>query len=73
MIGSYSPIPAGSSVVEASSALDGCGALLQMGRAPMFINDTIVRRQVQGTTQVVYDGATMPLVNIFTSHLITGP
>jgi hypothetical protein len=73
MTGSYSPSPTGSSAGRGACALDGCGALLQFGRDPTSGNDTIVRRQVHGTTQVVYDDGTMPLVTIWTPHLITGP
>jgi hypothetical protein len=71
-IGSYPPIPTGQSAAS-SAALDGCGALLQISRGPMTLEDTIVRRQVQGSSQVVYDEATTPLVKIHISYLITGP
>ena len=54
------------------SSIDG-GALLQIASGPMVLEDTIVRRQVQGSSQVVYDEATMPLVKIHISYLITGP
>jgi hypothetical protein len=71
-VGSYPPPPVGQQI-QASAALDGCGALLQMSSGPATFEDTIVRRQVQGSSQVVYDEATNPLVKIHISYLITGP
>jgi hypothetical protein len=70
-IGSYPPLPAGQSLAVAAT-LDGCGALLQICSGPMVSEGTIVRRQVQGSSQVIYDDATMPLVKIG-FYLITGP
>jgi hypothetical protein len=71
-LGSYPPLPVGQTL-GSSVALDGCGALLQTSRGPGVFEDTIVRRQVQGSSQVVYDEATNPLVKIHISYLITGP
>jgi hypothetical protein len=77
MIGSYPPVPTGQGVYASTgqAALDGCGALLQMSKysGPMGFENTIVRRQVQGNSLVVYDEATMPLVRAFSSYLVTGP
>lgn len=71
-VGSYPPAPVGQTI-SSPAALDGCGALLQISSGPGALEDTIVRRRVQGSSQVVYDEATNPLVKIHTSYLITGP
>jgi hypothetical protein len=71
-VGSYPPPPVGQTI-SSPAALDGCGALLQISSGPAVFEDTIVRRQVQGSSQVVYDEATNPLVKIHISYLITGP
>jgi hypothetical protein len=74
-IGSYPPVPTGQGVYSSTgqAALDGCGALLQVSIDLRASQNTIVRRQVQGSSLVVYDEATMPLVRIFGSYLVTGP
>ncbi len=72
--GSFPPIPA--TVTSAgAAAIDGCGALIQMGEGRMVFEDLIMRREMGGASAVVYDEAMMPapLVKIHISYLITGP
>ena len=69
--GTYPAFPP-NQTTDSSPTLDGCGALLQLDRSSIG-NDTIVRRDIQGTSEVVYDEASMPLVRVHGSYLITGP
>ena len=54
-------------------SLEASGALLTMAEGPKVFEDVIVRRTIDGASSVVYDEATMPLVKIHISALVTGP
>ncbi|WP_437499187.1 hypothetical protein [Sorangium sp. So ce1099] len=77
LIGSYPPVPAGYTVQpffpHRHHALEATGALLQFGEGPMVFQDVIVRREIGGSSAVVYDEANDPLVQIHISGLVTGP
>ncbi|WP_437946434.1 hypothetical protein WME98_37095 [Sorangium sp. So ce296] len=77
LIGSYPPVPAGYTVQPFSPhrhhALEATGALLQLGEGPMVFQDVIIRREIGGSSVVVYDEASGPLVQIHISGLVTGP
>jgi hypothetical protein len=53
--------------------LDKSGAFSQMGSTRVALEDIIVRRDMQGGSEVVYTETTNPLVKIHISGLITGP
>lgn len=73
-IGAFPPLPAGAmSIGAGSSKLDACGGLLQTGFGVSQINDVIVRRDLSGTSQVVYTDKSDPLVKIGFYALFTGP
>ncbi|HTN88377.1 MAG TPA: hypothetical protein VL242_32070, partial [Sorangium sp.] len=73
-LGAFPPLPAGAMQVSAyTSKLDGCGALLQFGGGPGVLEDVIVRRHIDGASEVVYTEARAPLVKIHVSALVTGP
>ncbi|WP_438005454.1 hypothetical protein WME89_43135 [Sorangium sp. So ce321] len=73
-LGAFPPLPAGAMQVSAyTSKLDGCGALLQFGGGLGVLEDVIVRRHIDGASEVVYTEATDPLVKIHVSALVTGP
>jgi hypothetical protein len=72
-VGKYPPLPAAVHSVFGST-LDGCGALLQKGTGTVGLDDDlIVRREINGASQVVYDEANNPLVRMDSSYLVTGP
>ncbi|WP_437957535.1 hypothetical protein WME76_40490 [Sorangium sp. So ce119] len=77
LIGPYPPVPAGYTVQpffpHRHHALEATGALLQIGEGPMVFQDVIVRREIGGSSAVVYDEAKGPLVQIHISGLVTGP
>jgi hypothetical protein len=72
-VGAYPPAPAGYTVDATSSRLDGSGKLFQIAHANNAFVDVIFRREVGGTTDLVYTEATQPLVKIHISALLTGP
>lgn len=71
--GAFSPLPA--QVMGAfGGKLDGSGRLFQQGRdATQSFIDVIIRREVGGTTSVVYSEAMSPLIRLHSSDLLTGP
>ena len=73
LVGAYPALPAGYHVRAESSRLDSSGKLFQLGGWPDWSNDVIFRRTVGGTTEVVYDEVTKPLVKLHISALLTGP
>lgn len=77
LIGSYPPVPTGYTVKpffpHQHHALEATGALLEFGEGPMVFQDVIVRREIGGSSAVVYDEANGPLVQIHISVLVTGP
>lgn len=73
-LGAFPLIPAGLLYVFAtSSKLDACGGLVQIGRAAELAIDVIVRREIGGTSEVVYTETTDPRVKLHGSSLVTGP
>jgi hypothetical protein len=72
--GTYPSAPPGQ-LVAIKSALDGSGRLVQFSRdASQPSRDTIIRRSVDGESEVVYDEANAPVVKLqSTSGLFTGP
>ncbi len=77
LVGSYPALPANQylfSSIEFGSQLDGDGALYQLAAyTTEGSRETIVRRTLQGESSVVYDEGDDPLVEIYSSSLITGP
>jgi hypothetical protein len=72
-IGAYPPLPAEVEHVQHwTSAIDGGGVLFQLAYASDQ-RDVIVRREVGGTSEIVYDEADDPLVKAHASFLVTGP
>ncbi len=65
LVGTY-PYSMGTQI---SPKLDGDGRLFTMG----YPNDTILRREVGGSADIVYDEKTNPLVKLHISYLVTGP
>ncbi|WP_437751607.1 hypothetical protein [Sorangium sp. So ce1389] len=73
-LGAFPPIPADLLYVFAtSSKLDACGGLVQIGHAAELAIDVIVRREIGGTSEVVYTETTDPRVKLHGSSLVTGP
>lgn len=55
-------------------ALDGNQVLFQLGYADDYFNDVILRRELEGTSEVVYAESSDPLVKVFHyAALVTGP
>lgn len=72
--GVYPPLPAGAKWPKLySSKLDGCRTLLHFASGPEVFQDIIVRRELSGASETVYDEAADPLVKIHISALVTGP
>ncbi|WP_165373463.1 hypothetical protein [Sorangium cellulosum] len=73
-LGAFPPLPAEAEQVSAhTSKLDACGALLQFGGGAGGFEDVIVRREIGGSSEVVYTEAADPMVKIRVSSLLTGP
>lgn len=73
MVGVYPLQPAGQST-RFGAALDGSGALYQMSSTiDVVFEDTIIRRTVDGDSEVVYSEADLPVVKIHISDLVTDP
>ncbi|MGK4002104.1 hypothetical protein WMF31_05735 [Sorangium sp. So ce1036] len=73
-LGAFPPLPAAAEQVSAhTSKLDACGALLQFGGGAGGGEDVIVRRELGGSSEVVYTEAADPMVKIRVSSLLTGP
>jgi hypothetical protein len=77
LVGAYPALPPGIEVSpffpHRSHALEATGALLHFGEGPAQLQDVIGRREVGGSSAVVYDEATGPIVQIHISSLVTGP
>lgn len=74
LVGVYPSLPAGAQWAELYSAkLDGCGGLVFFASGPEVFQDIIVRLDLSGSSQIVFDEATEPLVKIHISALVTGP
>lgn len=73
-LGAFPPLPTEATQVSAhTSKLDGCGALFQFGGGVGGFEDVIVRREISGSSEVVYTEAADPTVKIRVSSLLTGP
>lgn len=72
-LGSYPPLPA-NQYGASSAKLDAEGLLYEFAHDDReAFRDTIVRRSVQGASEVIYDEIYNPRVKIHISNLITGP
>lgn len=74
-LGLYPPTPGDFYFPPAADrhmALDGCNALYQI-TTDSQANHLILRRELGGTTQIVYDESYDPFVKIHISSLVTGP
>lgn len=72
--GVYPALPADAHWPDLHSAkLDACRALLHFASGPEVFQDIIVRRELSGASQTVFDEAANPLVKIHISGLVTGP
>ena len=69
----YAPAPIYATRLSQMGRLDKSGAFFQIGRGQGDFEDIIVRRDMQGGSEVVYTETTTPLVKIHISGLITGP
>ena len=69
----YAAAPAYATRLDRLGRLDKNGAFFQIGRGQGTFEDIIVRRDMQGSSAVVYTEATNPVVKIHISGLITGP
>jgi hypothetical protein len=57
-----------------SIQLDACGALLEIRSGPEeTVVDKIVRRELNGASEIVYTESTKPAVQLHISYLVTGP
>ncbi len=75
MRGAYPPLPAGHSV-GGTPRLDASGRLYELSRytsGNAVLRDAVVRRSVDGQSDVVYDEANDPIVKVHISGLFTGP
>jgi hypothetical protein len=70
--GEYPPFPA-EVMPQADAKLDPTGVLFQFAKGPNDVDDVIVRREVGGTTAVVYSEEDKPFVQIHSSGFISGP
>ena len=68
-----SPLSCADEIRFYSAKLDGCGGLVFFASGPDVFQDIIVRLDLSGSSQIVFDEATEPLVKIHISALVTGP
>ncbi|WP_437302833.1 hypothetical protein [Sorangium sp. So ce388] len=77
LLGTYPPLPTGVQPVPQSNhiKLESCGALVQIGWRIHFVpgGDCIVRREVGGVSEIVYDAMDLPTVRLNGASLVTGP
>jgi hypothetical protein len=72
-LGDYPPPPPGVKTVEViSSTIDACGRLFQMASTTGDENDVIIRRDIKGGSEIVYNEADNPLVKLIGNWLLTG-
>lgn len=73
MVGVY-PLQPEKQTTRFGAELDGSGALYQMSSTiGVAFEDTIVRRSVDGDSEVIYTEADLPIVQIHISDLVTDP
>lgn len=75
VVGTFPSVPTGITVFTAGAPpqLDASGAVFDIGTRTATGEDVIVRRDLSGTSALVYDEATDPLVKVHISTLVTGP
>ena len=73
LVGNYPPPPADYRIRDINSRLDPNGNLFQFASSPGSGIDAIVRRNLDGTSEVIYTEADDPVVMIHISELVTGP
>jgi hypothetical protein len=73
MLGSYAAPPAGLEMWLADAALTPDGALFQATRRTGTFDDFIIRRTIDGTSEVVYTETDKTIVKMHASPLFTGP
>lgn len=73
LVGTY-PAPPAQVTPRFASELDATGRLFQIGSdTSASFTDVILRREIGGTSTVVYTEASNPLVKLHISDLVTGP
>jgi hypothetical protein len=73
VLGAYPPPPANQNATY-QAKLDGEGALFEMASdTSASFRDTIIRRTLDGGSDVVYSEGWKPLLKIHISSLVTGP
>lgn len=71
--GTYPPVPA-HTTAGYRKLLDGNGRLFEQGRDNrQVVRDIIIRRTIDGASEVVYDETNNPTVKLHISYLFTGP
>lgn len=73
VVGEYAPVPLDYAVDRTSGALDAEANLYQIAASPIGNADVVLRRDPNGSFDVVYDEATSPAVRLHASKLVTGP
>jgi hypothetical protein len=76
LVGTYPPLPAGETIAHNTypdAKLDASARLYQSALNQPSYRSTIVRRSVDGTSEIVYDVANKPLLQLDVSGLFTGP
>ena len=71
-VGTYPPAPA-EIQLNYGYALDPQGVLFQRGRRPETGEDVLLRRELGGATEIVYDEGDDPIIKWHGSFLLTGP
>jgi hypothetical protein len=71
-LGAY-PAPPDGYAPSVGAALDGCGALLQLAYGPETFEDAVIRRDLDGASDVVYSESYDPVVKLHISALVTAP
>jgi hypothetical protein len=71
--GRYPPAPPSTREQDFQAQLEPGGALVQFAAGMATFEDVIIRRTIEGSSEVVYTEARGPLVKIHISGLITGP
>jgi hypothetical protein len=70
--GTYAAVPEGQ-LVTLGSALDGSGRLFQLAATDDALRETIIRRTVDGESDVVWDEGDALRVTLYPDGLFTGP
>ena len=71
-LGDYPPHPLGFTPYYGIK-LDATNRLYELGFGQPDSKDIVLRREIGGESQIVYDESTDPLVKLYMSDLITGP